>query len=205
MILAAHLDAAAQALGRRAKGGRRIAQAHDVGFGNEALRGQRALDVEDRRQILVFHDRQFGRLARQFERLGGNGEQDLAMEKHVLGGEHGIVTRTDRAYVVDARDVRRREHGDHAGCPTDPGKVEPAQAGMGPLGLARRQMQQSRGLGDVVDIDRLAGNVFARAVMGQRHVDAALQIRPRAPHAISHGPPSLDRSHGFPHRAPSSH
>ena len=64
---------------------------------------------------------------------------------------------------------------------------------MGAGGAAGRQMQRAEGFGDIVGIDSRAGDMLARAVMGQRFAHAALDRRLCALLLLSHGWPSRRR------------
>ena len=75
--------------------------------------------------------------------------------------------------VVVAGDVAGGKHADHAGRRRRLGQIEPAQAAAGDRAQHQRGMERARRLGNVVDIERLAGDVLERAVVALGGVDLA--------------------------------
>jgi hypothetical protein len=137
------------------------------------LLGERRLDIEDRLGRLDVELRALGAGARRIERMRHHHGQRLAgMFNLVLGEQRLLLAGTGD--VVEAGNVARGEHGDHAGRRGRHRQVELPQAPAGDRTQHQRRMQRAGRLGDVVDIERLAGDVLQRTVMALRGVDLAL-------------------------------
>jgi len=179
MVLAADLEPPPQPVGRRRQCGRGIAPPHDLRRQNEEALRHRFLDRQHGLEILVLDDRPLRRRPRRLDALGGDGEKHLAMKFDEPVGEQRLVPGKG-ADVVDARHVRCRQHGDHAGDRPHGVEFEPADAGMCAVGHGGVEMQCAGGLRDVVDIDRLAADMLAGAVMRGRAMRAADDRRLRS-------------------------
>jgi hypothetical protein len=83
--------------------------------------------------------------------LSDHREHHLAVEFDRVGGEHGIVAH-DRAHVVLAGDVRRRDDRDDARLLLHLGKIEAADGPARDRRTADGDVQGARRLGNVVDV-----------------------------------------------------
>ena len=133
---------------------------------------ERRGDIEDRLARLDVDHRALGGGAGGIERVGHDQRQRLAGELDLGFGEQWLVL-AGAGDVVVARDVACREHGHDAGSGGRLREIEPAQAAGRDGAQHQGAMQGAGRLGDVVDIERLAGDVFQRAVVTPRGMDLA--------------------------------
>ena len=99
---------------------------------------------------------------------GGDGEDRLADELDEVGGEQGLVVAVGRADVVLARDVGCGQHADHALGGAHRVDIDPGDPRVRLGREAELDVQQAGRLGQVVDVERLAGDVAAGAVVRAR-------------------------------------
>ena len=177
MVLAADDQPPFQDMRRGGDGPGGVAQTHNLGGFDDATRGAGVRDGHQDGQVFVGDLRQLRRGQRLIPGLGGDGEQRLADVLDQAVSEERIVA-GHGADVVGPGDVPGGDHIDDAGRGSDGGQVERDDAGVRPLAHAQDHMQQLARLGDVVDIERPAGDMTLGAVMTDGCVD----------HAISHGP-----------------
>jgi hypothetical protein len=114
MILSADIDPAAEAMACRLERARRIAAAHFIGVEHEAPLRQCVCGRQDRREVLVLDGGQLRRHPGGVDGLGRHGEQHLAGELDLVGREDRVVMLADRADIVDAWYVGRRQNQHHA-------------------------------------------------------------------------------------------
>ena len=166
VVLAAHVQPSrdpARGPGQRRL---RLPAAHDLGGQDERALGQRLLDGEDGREVLVLHHGALGGPARVLRGVGGHGEERLAEVLHHPVREDGIPGE-DRADVVSVGEVPGGHHRRHAGRSVHRSAVEPPDARVGPLAQPDVRVQQISRLGDVVDVEGVAPHVELGAVVGQ--------------------------------------
>ena len=97
---------------------------------------------------------------------GGDGEDRLADELHEVGRQQRLVVAVGRADVVLARHVGGGQHADHAlGARAPRARSTLDDPGMRLGAQAELDVQQARRLGQVVDVERLAGDVARGAVV----------------------------------------
>ncbi len=191
VLLPADPHPAGQAPGRRGDGGLGVAAAQGQGIGDQHAGRQGGVHVEDRRQFLVLDHRELDGTPRLLARRGGDGEDRLAHELDEIGREQRLVVAVGRADVVLAGDVGGGQHADDAVGRADRGQVDLDDPGMRLGRQAELDVEQPGGVGQIVDVERLAGDVAARAVVGARIVDRTLD-------ALRHGPGSGRRRGGSP-------
>ena len=102
-----------------------VAAAQGQRVGDQDAAGQRRLDIQDRRQLLVFDHGELRRLPRLLAGRGGDGEDRLTDELDEIGREQRLVVAMGRADVVLAGDVRGRQHAHHARPPRGPAPDRP--------------------------------------------------------------------------------
>ena len=136
------------------------------------LLGQRRLDIEDRLGRLDVEPGALGGGARRVEGMGHHHGQRLAGVLDLVLGEQRLLL-AGTGDVVEAGNVACGEHGDDARRRCRHRQVELPQAPAGDGAQHQRGMQRAGRLGDVVDIERLAGDVLQRAVVALRGMDLA--------------------------------
>jgi hypothetical protein len=119
--------------------------------------------------------RQAGCAAGLFAGVGGDGEQRLAVEQHLAGGEDGVVV-DHRAAVVRAGDVGGGDDGPHPGRGAHGREVEADQAAVGHIGQPDRGVEQAGRFGQVVGVGGAAGHVEVGALVGQGLADGGRAV-----------------------------
>ena len=171
MILAAAAQLAGEPMRRGGERGLDLAARHDLRRRDQALARHRLLDAEHCRQRLVFDRDQLCRRARLIERRRRDRGHRLALVLDDIDGEHRLVA-ADRRDVVLARDVRRRDHGDHARGGERAGEIDVLDARMRMRAQHQGGFERAGHVRDVVEIARRAGDVADRAVVAHRRVHA---------------------------------
>ncbi len=165
MVLAADRHLAGEAPRRLGDRLGSIAALQGQGLGHQArLRaGQR--DVEHRRQLLVFDRRQLRRPPGLMTGSRRDREQWLAGILDHPGREHRLVAAMGRADVVGARNILGGQHRDNARRPAHRIEIEPRDPCVCPGADAEIDVQQPRGLRQVVDVARLAADMLPGTVV----------------------------------------
>ena len=175
MLLAADTQLAREAV--RAGGQRRfgVPARQPQRTGVETAGGDGFVDGEDRRQRPVVHPHARCPAPRSLQRLRQH-PRDRLLVVHHLGGKQRLVMARD-ARLVFARHIRGGEGGGHAGFGERRRGVERGDRGMGVRREYRPGVQQpGEAAGQVVRVERFAGDVAARAFVGNglaRDVHAA--------------------------------
>ena len=175
MLLAARAQGAGEAVGRGLEGGLDVAPGEFGGGQHLAAGLDGVVDGQDGRQGFDLHDRQPRGAAGLLAGVGGDGEEGLAVEQDLAGGQDGVVV-DHRAAVVVAGDVGGGDHGPHPGRRADGGEVEADQAAVGDGGQADRRVQQAGRLGQVVGVGGAAGHVQVGALVGQGLADGGRAV-----------------------------
>jgi hypothetical protein len=163
--------------------------------GVAALQGQRRGDMgiarrdglfrrRDVRQGLVVDPCQFSRPAGLVAALGDHGKDRLAPEFHPIIGQKRLVVQAGGADVVDAGNVARGQHADHAGCLRDPGQVHRPDAPMRHGGQPQPGVQRARRFKDVVGIVGPPGDVLDGGVVREVAMHRALDRRRHVLHGF---------------------
>ena len=120
---------------------------------------------------------------------GGSDSKDrLPGIDHLIYRKDGIITGAGGTDIIGAGNVFGGKDADHPRRGTHGAKVQLCDLGMGAGGKTRLHVQQPRRARQIIDIDRLAGNVFVGAVMGD-----ALKFSHDAPFLPDRGRPRQDR------------
>ena len=156
-------------------GGLGVAAAQGERVGDERRRSASPLHgVEDGRQLRVLDVRQRRGAAGLVAGAGGDGEDRLADELDQVGRQQRLVVAVGRADIVLARHVGRGEHAHDTFGRADRAQVDAGEPGMRLGAEAELDMQQTRRLRQVVDVERFTGDVAKGAVMGLGRVGPAL-------------------------------
>ena len=164
VLLPADIDLALQAVRRSRQCRIRITALLGVAGAHEELFGQCLAGIKDGRQVLVFDLGQLCRLARGGVTGRGDSEDRLADMLNHLARQHRI-TGEDRADVGMTGYVGHGEHRDHARVGTHGLQIELGNARMRPGAVADGGMQNTLGLGQVIDITGSAGYVQPGALV----------------------------------------
>ena len=151
-----------------------IAAAERERVRDQRAAGQGRLGIEHGRQLLVLDHGQAHRAPSLLARARGHGEDRLAGILDEVDGQQRLVVAMRGADVVLARHVGGGQHADHTLGRADVIEIDPAQPRMRLLAQAELDMEQALGLGQVVDVEGLAGDVAEGAVVRQRLVDGTL-------------------------------
>jgi hypothetical protein len=181
------LPADAEALFDHMRGGgngfRRIAAVEGIGLAHVArAQGERILHRHGGCLRGDFDCRQPRGAARGLTRFGNHRENHLAVEHDLAVGQDRVASDRRRT-VVDARNVRRCQHRDHARCGPHRIQLEPDDVAQGTvLRKARIDVDDALGLAHVVDICGRALHMESCTVMRQRPADGL-----RLDQAAGHG------------------
>jgi hypothetical protein len=128
----------------------------------EALRGDRRIDREDRRQRLELDAHQSCRATRDLLVLGDDPRERLAVMADLVGRDQRLVVQ-DRPGVVDPGHAARGQHTQHARHRQRRAGVDAEDPGMRHLRLHRIQAQHALRHALLVGVDRRPGDVAAGA------------------------------------------
>ena len=160
---------------RRGDGLGRLAARDQLGRHDEALVRHGLIDAQNGGQFLHGHPGLAGRLPRIQHLARHHHGHRLAQELDLAIGEKGVVM-DDRTTVVLAGNVGGREHRHHTMLAQDGLAVDALaeQFAMGDRRQDQRGVQGAAQLGDVVDVDRLAGHMQASGLV--RELPALLAL-----------------------------
>ena len=175
LLLPADANLALEAVGRSRDRGARIAADQPLGGQHERLLLERRFRRQHRLQVLVVDGGEPRRLARLHVRARRDREQRLPVVLDERRREDRVVG-DDRAVIVLAGNVLRRDDGDHARRRAHLREVHRPDARVRALGEADRRVQRAARLGNVVDVRGFAADVQVSAVVGKRGADAAAQL-----------------------------
>ena len=170
VILAAATKMPSQPMRCASDGPRGIAARKSLGWQHAALRCQRIVDRQQRRQLGVFDACPQCRLPRGLDARGRDGEQRLPDVLHQLIGENRIVV-DDRSAIVDTGDAGGRKHGHHARRCADGIQVQGNDSRMRLGAATERGVQSAARLDDVVDVRGLPCDVQVSALVRERLAD----------------------------------
>ena len=136
-----------------------------------AVRGQRLIHRQDRRQFLVLDLRQPGGLSRLQMRLGSDQKDRLADIVHHAVRQHRFRRRRGRDIVL-MRQVAGGQHRDDPRRIPHRVEVQRNDPPMGHLRQSKGQVQRIHGQRDVIDIARLSRHMQGRGIMGKRLGDS---------------------------------
>ena len=172
VILTANLDPAGNAIGRGDEGGGHVAalQFQRGRYMRIAglLGGHR---VEREREGIAFNPCQFCRTSRGIAGLGNDSKQRLTVKLNSVGWKYRFVVQSGRADVVNAGDVRGRQHSDNAWRLSHSAQVKAQQFRMRHVTDPKIGMQGAFGLSDIVGVicrpsDMFCGTVVDAVLMG---------------------------------------
>jgi hypothetical protein len=170
MLLSTDREGSGEAMLRSIECSMRVAACHPLRLFDGRSGGTR---VGDRYECRL-RDGGEHRLARGFARgidaVGGDQEQRLARVEDRVGREERVVA-GGRAHVVDAGDIGGGVDRDHAGVGADGGELEAGEPGVAVRRETEGEVEQAGRFGQVVDVERGAGDVLGGAVVRQRAID----------------------------------
>ena len=95
------------------------------------------------------------------------GKNRFAVKAHVSVGQNGLVSTTRRADIILPRDIVSAKNIDNPGGAAHRAKIHGFDASADLSSTTHRKMQGVLWHRNVIDIERFAGRVFQRAVMGK--------------------------------------
>ena len=184
MVLAAAAHLAGQPVRGLGEAGGEIAAGDRLRRADIVLARDRLLDGQDCGQRLIGDGDELRRRARLVERRRRHRGHRLAGIGDAIGGEQRLVA-ADRRDVVLARDVRGGDDGDDARSGAGARAIDRENAGVRVGAEHQRGFERAARGRDIVDIERLARDMAAGAVVADGGVHAAADAREGRRHNAS--------------------